>query len=199
MVTAAILLSTDGAEIDGVPLALLPWREDETLIEYHVAQLQAAGVDVIEVVLGHEAERIIPLVARDNVEPIVDGRWQAGAASGVRAGATAVPRDTEAAIIVRVDEPRPMGVYRRLLDEHLRSGAAITRPAFEGTPGAPIVVDRTLLAELRNATDAAGGLDGILARHASEIHNVAFESGVVLMRVETAEEYAQARMSAAFD
>ena len=199
MVTAAILLSTGDAEIDGVPLALLPWHGDETLIEYHIAQLQAAGVDVIEVVLGHEAERIIPLVARDNVEPIVDGRWQADAASGVRVGATAVPRDTEAAIIVRVDEPRPMGVYRRLLDEHLRSGAAITRPAFEGTPGAPIVVDRALLAELRNATDAAGGLDGILARHAGTMPAVAFESGVVLMRIETAEEYAAARESGAFD
>ena len=199
MVIAAILIAADAAEIDGVPLALLPWHGDETLIEYHIAQLQAADVDVIEVVLGHEAERIIPLVARDNVEPIVDGRWQADAASGVRVGATAVPRDTEAAIIGRVDEPRPADVYARLLDEHARAGAAITRPAFEGTPGAPIVVDRSLLAELRNATDAAGGIDGILARHTSTILAVAFESGVVLMRIETAEEYAAARESGAFD
>jgi molybdenum cofactor cytidylyltransferase len=199
MVVAAILIATDAAEIEGLPLALLPWQGDETLIECHIAQLQAAGVDVIDVVLGHEAERIIPLVARDNVEPIVDGRWRADAASAVRAGATAVPRDTDAAIIVRVDEPRPSGVYRRLLDEHLRSGAAITRAAFEGTPGTPIVVDRAVLAELRNATDAAGGLEGMLARHASAVLAVEFEDGVVLMRMETAEEYEAARESGAFD
>lgn len=196
MVIAAILLAARETEIDGVPLGLVPWRDDETLIEYEVAQLLAAGIDIVEVVLGHEAEGIIPLVARENVEPIVNARWRDGAAGSIRVGATAVPRDTNTAILVRVDEPRPSCVYRRLLDEHLRCGAAITRPAFEGTPGAPIIVDRAVLAELRNVTDAAGGLDGIVARHAGGIHNAVAESGVVLMRIKTAMDYDRARASA---
>ena len=190
---AAILLAAGDASIDGVPLALLPWDDGETLIEYHVAQLRAAGVDVIEVVLGYEAERIIPLVALDDVEPIVNARWQDGEAGSLRVGATAVPRDTSAAIVVRIDEPREAGVYRQLLDEHARSGAAITRPAFEGTPGTPIIVERAVLAELRNATDAAGGLDGILARHATEIVEVAFGDDAVLLRIEDAASYARVR------
>ena len=193
MVIAAILLAAGDASIDGVPLALLPWDDGETLIEYHVAQLRAAGVDVIEVVLGYEAERIIPLVALDDVEPIVNARWQDGEAGSFRVGATAVPRDTSAAIVVRIDEPREAGVYRQLLDEHARSGAAITRPAFEGTPGTPIIVERAVLAELRNATDAAGGLDGILARHATEIVEVAFGDDAVLLRIEDAASYARVR------
>ena len=193
MVIAAILLAAGDASIDGVPLALLPWDDGETLIEYHVAQLRAAGVDVIEVVLGYEAERIIPLVALDDVEPIVNARWQDGEAGSLRVGATAVPRDTSAAIVVRIDEPREAGVYRQLLDEHARSGAAITRPAFEGTPGTPIIVERAVLAELRNATDAAGGLDGILARHATEIVEVAFGDDAVLLRIEDAASYARVR------
>lgn len=193
MVIAAILLAAGDASIDGVPLALLPWDDGETLIEYHVAQLRAAGVDVIEVVLGYEAERIIPLVALDDVEPIVNARWQDGEAGSLRVGATAVPRDTSAAIVVRIDEPREAGVYRQLLDEHARSGAAITRPACEGTPGTPIIVERAVLAELRNATDAAGGLDGILARHATEIVEVAFGDDAVLLRIEDAASYARVR------
>ena len=193
MVIAAILLAAGDASIDGVPLALLPWDDGETLIEYHVAQLRAAGVDVIEVVLGYEAERIIPLVALDDVEPIVNARWQDGEAGSLRVGATAVPRDTSAAIVVRIDEPREAGVYRQLLDEHARSGAAITRPAFEGTPGTPIIVERAVLAEVRNATDAAGGLDGILARHATEIVEVAFGDDAVLLRIEDAASYARVR------
>lgn len=196
MVSGAILLAATDGEINGVPLGLLPWQGDETLIEYEVAQLLAAGVDVVEVVLGHEAERIIPLVARDNVEPLVNARWRDGAAGSIRVGATAVPRDTNTAILVRVDEPRPAGVYRRLLDEHLRSGAAITRPTFEGAPGSPTVVDGVVLAELRNATDAAGGLSGIVARHAGGLLAVTFDSGMVLIRVETAADYVQARASA---
>ncbi len=193
MAIAAILLAAGAEEIDGTPLALLPWREDETLIEYHVAQLQAAGVDAIEVVLGHDAERVIPIIAREDVEPIVNARWRTDTASSVRVGASAVPRDTQAAIVVRLNEPRPADVYRRLLDAHLRTGAPITRPAFRGMPGAPIVVDAAVLSELRNATDVAGGLDGIVARHAGEIADVAFEDRIVLLRITSAENYRQAR------
>jgi molybdenum cofactor cytidylyltransferase len=192
MVIAAILLAAGAEEIDGTPLALLPWREDETLIEYHVAQLHAAGVDAIEVVLGYDAERAIPLVAGDNVEPIVNARWRTDAASSVRVGASAVPRDTHAAIVVRLNEPRPADVYRRLLDAHLRNGAPITRPAFRGIPGAPIVVGRAMLAELRNATDN-GGLDGIIAGYAGEIADVAFDDRIVLLHIADADGYRQAR------
>ena len=45
----------------------------------------------------------------------------------------------------------------------------------------------------------AGGLDGILARHASTTLAVPFESGIVLMRIETEGEYEDARTSAGFD
>lgn len=193
MVIAAILLAANDASIGGVPLALLAWGDDQTLIEYHVAQLQAAGVDVIEVVLGYDAERVIPLVARDNVEPIVNARWQDGAAGTLRVGATAVPRDTTAAIVVRIDEPRDAQVYRQLLDEHTRSGAAITRAQASDAPATPIVVNRAVLAEFRNATDGTGGLDAIVARHAHEIVDVAFGDGAVLLRIEDAASYARGR------
>lgn len=193
MIVAAILLAVDDVLIDGVAVALLPWRDDETLIEYQVAQLQAAGVDVVEVVLGYDAERIIPLVARDNVEPIVNDRWPEGEAGSLRVGATAVPRETDTAIIVRIDEPRSADVYRRLLDEHRRSGASVT----QANGGTPMVVSRALLAELRNVT-GGGGLDAVLARHAGQTVDVAFDD-YAMMRIETADDYALARASGRFE
>jgi molybdenum cofactor cytidylyltransferase len=193
MITSAILIASDGALIEGVPIALLPWRDDETLIEFQVAQLLDAGVDVVEVVLGFEAEHIIPLVARDNVEPIVNDRWREGVAGSIRVGATAVPRETDTAIVVRVDEPRSAGVYRRLLDEHRRTGAPIT----QASSGSPIVVSRAMLAELRNVTDG-GGLEAVLARQAEETVQVAFE-GDAIVRIETADGYALARLSGRFE
>lgn len=191
MAIAAILLAAGAEEIDGTQLALLPWREDETLIEYHVAQLQAAGVDVVVVVLGYEAERVIPLVARDDVEPIVNERWQDGALGSMRVGAATVPRDADTAIVVRIDEPRPADVCRRLLYEHLRTRAEITRASCKPLGGAPIVVTRAILAELRNVTDE-GGADAVLAQHAREIADVAFDDSV-LLRITSAETYRQAQ------
>ena len=191
MVIAAILLAAHDASIDDVPLALLPWGDDQTLIEYHVAQLQAAGANVIEVVLGYDAERIIPLVARDNVEPIVNARWQDDAASALRVGATAVPRETTAAIVARVDEPRAAYVYRQLLDERLRSGSAITRVG--GAASTPIVVNPAVLAELRNTSNDAGGLDAILARHAHETATVGSDDDGALPHIKDASSLAEAR------
>ncbi len=192
MVIAAILLAADDASIDGVALSLLAWGDDDTLIEYHIAQLQAAGADVIEVVLGYDAERIIPLVARDNVEPMVNDRWQDDAASALRVGATAGPRETAAAIVVRVDELCDAHVYRTLLAEHARSGAAITRARASGA-ATPIVVNPAVLAELRNATDGAGGLDAIVARHAHESEEVEFHDDAVVRRIGDKSSYEQAR------
>jgi CTP:molybdopterin cytidylyltransferase MocA len=191
MVIAAILLAADDLRIDGTLLPLLLFGDDQTLIEYHVAQLQAAGVDVVEVVLGWDAERLIPLVAQNDVEPIVNTRWRDGDAGSIRVGATAVPRDTEAAIVVRIDEPRPAEIIRRLLDEHLARGAMLTRAAHGDRAGAPIVVGRAMLSELRNVTDA-GGLGAVVARHAQEVADVACADDVVLLRIEDAAGYARA-------
>ena len=192
MVIAAILLAAEDIRIDGTLLPLLPFDDDQTLIEYHVAQLQAAGVEVIEVVLGCEAERIIPLVAQNDVEPIVNARWRDGEAGSIRVGATAVPRDTEAAIVIRIDEPRPAEIMRRLLDEHIARGAMLTRASHGGSAGAPIVVGRAVLSELRNVTDA-GGLDAVVALHAHELTDVAFVEDIVLFRILDAAGYERAR------
>jgi CTP:molybdopterin cytidylyltransferase MocA len=191
MVIAAILLAAGDTSIDGVPLALLPWSDTTTLIEHQIAELQSAGVDVIEVVLGFEAERIIPLVSGNDVEPIVDPRWQTGEASWLRVGASAVPRNTEAAIITHVSEPRTAAVFARLLDEHARGHASITRPSFDGASGRPLVIDSATLAAVRNVSDG-GGLEAIITANERSLAHIPMENTVTL-RIKTAEDYARAR------
>jgi CTP:molybdopterin cytidylyltransferase MocA len=68
---------------------------ESTLIEYQIEQVTAAGVRDVEVVLGYEAERVIPLVALDGVEAIIDANWRSGEVSSLRVGAAAVPRGTD--------------------------------------------------------------------------------------------------------
>jgi molybdenum cofactor cytidylyltransferase len=195
MAVAAILLAADASPHFDVPPALLPWGTDETLIEYQIAELRAAGVDVIEVVLGYQAERVIPLVARDDVEPVVNARWAAGLAGSLRTGATAVPRDTETAIIVRIHQPRLADVYRRLLEHHASGGAPISRPAYHGVAGSPLVVGREALAELRNVTGEGKDLDAFLGRHARAIGEFELGTDIVLLDFVTRDEYERARLA----
>jgi CTP:molybdopterin cytidylyltransferase MocA len=186
-VTAAILLAAADTEIDGRPIALLLWTGATSLIEWQIRQLQGAGVDVIEVVLGYQAERVIPLVSANNVEPVIDGGWRDGETSWLRVGASAVPRDTEAAIIARIDQPCLASVYRRLLDAHRSGDAAITRDAT----GWPMVAGRAALAGLRNLSPERGGIESIIEAHLGGVLELAADE--VMPLIASKDDYDRAR------
>jgi CTP:molybdopterin cytidylyltransferase MocA len=135
-VTAAVLLAAGEAHARAA-LALAPVGGGQTRLEWQIGELKAAGIDVIEVVIGHDAEAVLPLVAGEDVEPVVTARWQ-DEASSLRMGAQATPRDTVRAVIVDARVPVDAGAVRR---------------ALEGGPGAdeaPLVVDAGGLTQLRN-------------------------------------------------
>ncbi len=163
MTIAAILLATECAPAGAAAVELA--ADGETLVEWQIAQVLGAGVDVVEVVLGCDAERMIRLVSGDNVEPIVHSGWEHDHAGGGRIGATAVPRGTNTAIIVDIAQPADASACAALLGVHAASGASVTRAATPAATGRPVVVNASVLAELRNATDERGGLEAILNRH----------------------------------
>lgn len=192
MLSAAILF-TDARTIDNELVALMEWREGETLIEYVIGELQAAGIDVIEVIVDARHEPLIAAVARDNVEPVINVRPSDDIAAALRLGAQSVPRGTEAAMIVRVSEPRPREVYRLLLASHRNNGGAATRAAFEGARGTPFVVDARVLAGLRNVSRQACDLSSLIEAEAGEVRTVALSSPVATLLIETAEDLERAR------
>jgi CTP:molybdopterin cytidylyltransferase MocA len=100
-----------------------------------------------------------------------------------------VPRGAGTAVVVYINEPRPTAIFTTLLDAHFDGGAAITRPSWEDAPGAPIIVGEAVLAELRNLTDDARGIEAVCGRHAAEIAEAPFESSVVRHRVSTSMDW----------
>jgi CTP:molybdopterin cytidylyltransferase MocA len=163
---AGILLAAARFDHAGQPLALAQWTGDETLIDWETEQMLVAGVEAVEVVLGYEAERIIPVVARDNVEPIIDPAWQHDAASALRVGSTAVPRGTSASVIVDLTRPRASAMLSALLDAHEAHGARLTRPQCADRAGWPVIAGAEVLAELRNARAGSDAIADAARRHA---------------------------------
>jgi CTP:molybdopterin cytidylyltransferase MocA len=176
---AAIILADPDIGSDGTPVALRAWEGGASLIEWQIAQVQAAGVEVIVVVVGPYAERLIPLVSGDDVEPIVNDRWPAGEAASVRVGAIATPRNTTTAVIVWIARPRDEGTLRAVLDEHLAAGARVTRLFSGDAPGSPVCVDADVLARLRNLSDGAEiedvlrSYDTLVVRQAGDLPDLA--------------------------
>lgn len=187
----------------GSAKALLPWRGG-TLVEYHVAELTGAGVQDIVVVLGHDADVLRPRVPAP-ARVVVNGAYREGRASSLRAGAAALPDDAGPIVVLGVDQPRPRELVRRLLDKQKENGPAVTVPVSDGRRGHPTVLSAALLPELRQATEEAQGLRGVIAAHEGDIHEVHFMMSVhesvpgldftaliVLTDMNTPEDYEQA-------
>jgi len=172
----------------GAPKPLLPWR-GATLIEYQVGQLRGGGADEVIVVLGHGAADVRAFVV-GRAQIVVNNRWTEGRAVSLRAGAALVPDDASTIVVLNVDQPRPAEVIRRLLDEHASGGAPVTLPAHGGKRGHPAFLDGSLLTEMRSVTDETEGLRAVVQRH--DVREVAFDDEVVLLDLNTPEDYERA-------
>jgi CTP:molybdopterin cytidylyltransferase MocA len=188
----AILLAGGESSRMGSPKPLLDWG-GTTLVEYQVRQLREAGCGKIIVVLGHRADEVRPAVHRAGAQAILNELYAEGRASSVRVAAGALPEDTGAIVVLNADQPRPAWVTRRLLEEHQRTGASITVPAFQGRRGHPAVFAGRLAPELREVREATEGMRGVMRAHETAINEVPLDTPVVVLDMNVPEEYEEAK------
>ena len=190
MSAVALLLAAGTSTRMGRPKPLLPWGS-VPLVAYQVRELRAANVEYIVVVLGHEADAVRPHVPPD-AHVVLNETYREGRASSLRVGAATLPDEADPIIVLNVDQPRPRSLLRQLIDAHGRARALVTVPVFEGRRGHPPVLAGALLPELRAASEAAQGLRGIIAAHAQDVHEVPVTTDIVLLDLNTPEEYERA-------
>ena len=156
----------------GRPKALLPWAES-TLIAWQIEELRAAGVDDVVVVLGHDAQAILPAIP-DSARIVMNEAYRQGRASSLRVGSAAIADGADPIVVLNVDQPRPSEVHQRLLAAHRESGALITVPVSDGKRGHPVIVAGALVGELRQASEERLGLHGVLEAHTADVREHAF-------------------------
>jgi CTP:molybdopterin cytidylyltransferase MocA len=189
---AAILLAGGESRRMGSPKPLLDWG-GVTLVEYQLRQLRVAGADNVVAILGHEADAVRPLVHKAGASAILNELYREGRASSVRVGAAALGDDIEAVIILNVDQPRPAEVTRRLLAEHRARRALVTVPVHGGKRGHPVILDGSLLREMREVREGSQGLRAVIERHNRLVNEVELHSPVVLMDLNEPGDYEAAR------
>jgi CTP:molybdopterin cytidylyltransferase MocA len=187
---SSIVLAAGMSTRMGQPKALLDWG-GEPLIAYQVKQLREAGVDEVIVVLGHQADAIHRKMKGLACRVMLNPRYHAGRAGSLRIGAKAVNRDAEAIVVMSVDQPRPAGLLRQLIQAHTAAAAA-TRPAFGGAHGHPVIVAGRLRSEMMGAREETEGLAGVLRAHAAELRDVPCDD-LCQLDINTPEDYEAAR------
>ncbi len=149
---AGLLLAAGAGRRFGGPKALAV-LDGEPLVVRALRVLAEAGCTPIRVVLGASAAEVRALLPDPEVAVIAED-WESGMGASLRAGLNALrTSDADAAVVHLVDLPGVGAeVVRRVVE-----GAGtdtVTRAAYDGVPGHPVVLGR------RWWTEVAAGASG---------------------------------------
>ncbi len=189
----AILLAAGESSRMGQLKALLPWR-NTTLLEYQLHSLLEAGVNQIAVVLGHDADRLKPVVDFvDNASWVMNPDYLLGKTTSLKTGAAALSgQPVSDVLLLNVDQPRNVDTVRVLLERHLASSYRITIPTHGGKGGHPILISAELLPELADIDEESQGLKAVVRRHADATERFEIDDPSLLWDLNTPEQYQKA-------
>jgi len=187
---AAVILAAGRSSRMGSFKPLLPFGRG-TVIERVISTVHEAGVETIRVVVGWQADLLIPVLDRRGVAWIRNERFQEGMSTSVQAGVRDLPTGVGAFFLLLGDMPLVQSAtLTRLIAEWDRRPGGIFYPCFEGRRGHPPLIAAIYIPEILREVPP-GGLRTLLARHAGEARNVECEDRGILLDLDTPEEYGQ--------
>jgi molybdenum cofactor cytidylyltransferase len=173
----------------GEPKQQLPYR-GKTLLQRAVQTALASGCAPVAVVLGANAEQLMPELANMPLVLVQNPDWQEGMASSIRAGLGELMRQQPAltqVIIMVCDQPFvEADVLKQLMQSKQESQAGIVASAYKGTVGTPVLFDQVYFPELL-ALQGQEGAKKIILKHQPEVSTIAFEAGAI--DIDTQEDY----------
>lgn len=188
----AIILAAGRSSRMGRPKALLPLPAGDLFVCRIAATLNQAGVDDIVVVVGADERAIVEAIARTGlaVRFARNLRESADQISSMQVGLNTVDRPGVRAVLVTlVDLPLVSAeTVQQLLAVYRRTAAPIVRPVNNGRHGHPVVFDRGLFSELRQAAGPRGAKD-VVERHRAESVDVPVTDPGVFDDIDTPEDY----------
>jgi molybdenum cofactor cytidylyltransferase len=148
MTPAAVILAAGLSRRMGQAKLLLPLH-GQPVIRLTAERVLAAGADPVVVVIGGERQAFIAALAGLPVEVAVNDAPEAGQASSIRVGISALPPEVEAALIVLGDQPFvPPEIIPGLVAALGRAGKAIAAPRYRDGRGNPVLFARVMFPEL---------------------------------------------------
>jgi len=177
----------------GQPKALLPTsRPGETFVGRVVHVLREGGIDDVVVVVGPETPSLSLALEGENPAPrvVVNEAPDRGQLSSLLVGLRAIDHPGVGGVLVTlVDVPLiDVETVRRLREAHERSRAPVVRPVRDGRHGHPVIFDRAVFDELRQA-DLTAGAKAVVNAHLERIEEVPVPLDGPFMDIDTPDEY----------
>lgn len=164
---AGILLAAGTSSRMGTNKMLLE-IDGESLLHRAARRAGEAGLDPLLVVLGHEAERARREIADLPCRTVINGEYEKGISSSLRAGVAALPPECGAAVVLLADMPHVTPeMLAALVDHYVRTGARLVASQYGEVKAPPVLYDASLFLELAAVSDARCAQQ-VVKRHLDE-------------------------------
>ncbi|MBI4503654.1 MAG: nucleotidyltransferase family protein [Gemmatimonadetes bacterium] len=153
--------------------------EGEPAVRRAVARATAAALDPVIVVLGHEADRILPALAGLGCRSVLNPDYARGINSSLKCGIAALPTAAVAAVVLLADMPFVTAeMIATLVKRYRATTAPLVISDYAGVNAPPMLYDRTLLGELQ-AMEGEGCGKQVVKRHRTEASVVAWPASAL--------------------
>jgi molybdenum cofactor cytidylyltransferase len=158
--------------------------DDRPLLQHVLDNVRASGVAEIILVLGFAREAIGQAIDVRDARVVVNQGFQQGMGTSLKAGLSAVDAEAEAALIVLADQPlvRP-ATLDQLIATYQASKAQIVIPTYRGFRGNPVLLDRSVFAEVM-ALNGDIGCRAIFGNHLEGIVKVPVDDVGILLDID---------------
>jgi molybdenum cofactor cytidylyltransferase len=155
---AGLVLAAGGGTRFGGRKQLAP-VDGRPMLEHALAAMAAAPVEPVAVVLGADADEICEHVDMHGAEPIRCFEWELGQAESLITGIDALDRVGADAVVVTLgDQPRISAqAIAAVVDG--RGDFQAVRAVYGGTPGHPVLLERSLFEGVRSLSGDVGARD----------------------------------------
>ena len=148
---------------------LLLWLDSEPLVRRAARLGLDAGLSPVIVVLGHEAERVIPALEGLAIETVVNPAHRSGMGSSLRQGIARVPHDCAAAVMLLADMPLVTAAMIEALVARFRFGAEpLVLSIYGEIQAPPTLYGRSLFRELAEIGPPSTGGRQVALEHRDE-------------------------------
>ncbi len=188
MLAAVILAAGASTRMKGRAKQLLRFK-GKSLLRRAVETAFDVPAEQVVVVLGHEAQALLPELEGTNATVVINDQWHEGVSTSLRGGLAAVSPDARGVYIYPADMPL---ITVEMLRELARRQQGSARPAamteVGGVRGVPVFVTRSLFPSLMIQEGDVGG-SHYLRAHPDLVEPVRFEDADVVRDVDRPEDY----------
>jgi molybdenum cofactor cytidylyltransferase len=186
---SAIVLAAGMSTRMGSPKQLLR-IDGKTLLAITLETLGKSRVGEIVVVLGASADLIRREVEFGAAKVVINEAYRDGMGTSLRVGLAAVDTRAEAALVVLADQPflKPSTIDK-LIGQHRLRHPQIAIPLYRGFRGNPVLLDRSVFAELAGL-EGDIGCRAIFGSHTENILKAPLDDMGILLDVDTPGDFA---------